>query len=101
MSYWVGVLQGGATIEQVIEGFIASPEFYQVQGGNTNSGFVTVFYQDILNRSPDPSGYAYWLNALNTGSRLAGRMAWGFLRSPEYEGDLVSADYLAVPAADG
>ena len=93
LNAWVGALQSGATIEQVIEGFIASPEFYQVQGGGTNAGFVTVFYKDILNRAPDPGGYAYWLNALNSGSITPAGMAAGFLTSQEYRIDLIGLDY--------
>ncbi len=93
LSGWVSALQNGLTIEQVIAGFIASPEFYQVQGGGTNAGFVTVFYQDILGRQPDQAGFAFWLNGLNTGTVTPASMAWGFLTSPEYDGDLINSYY--------
>ena len=93
LSHWVGVLQGGATIEQVIEGFIASPEFYQVQGGGTNAGFINVFYQDILGRQPDAAGYAYWLNGMNNGTVTPAGLAAGFLSSQEYRNDLVNSYY--------
>ncbi len=94
LSGWVSALQNGLTIEQVIAGFIASPEFYQVQGGGTNTGFVTVFYQDILGRQPDPVGFATWVDALDSGTITPAQMAAGFLTSQEYQGDLISTDYL-------
>jgi hypothetical protein len=93
LSYWVSQLQGGETIEQVIQGFISSPEFFQAQGHGANSGLVTAFYQDVLNRAPDPTGSNFWVNALNTGAVSPAGMAWGFLTSQEYRNNLVDSYY--------
>jgi hypothetical protein len=93
LSFWVGQLQHGETIEQVIQGFISSSEFYQVQGDNNNTGFVTIFYMDVLNRNPDQSGLNFWVNALNTGALTRAGMAWDFLTSQEYRDDVVNSYY--------
>ena len=85
---WVTALENGATIEQVIDGIVSSPEFFQKAGG-TNGGYVNALYNSILGRAADPAGYATWVNALNTGTSRAA-VAQGFLTSTEYRQDLVA-----------
>ena len=85
---WVTALENGATVEQVIVGIVSSPEFLQ-NAGDTNAGYVNALYASILGRPADASGYADWLNALNTGTSRAA-VALAFLTSPEYREDLVA-----------
>jgi Calx-beta domain/Domain of unknown function (DUF4214) len=72
---------------------------------DTNSFFIRQLYLDVLNREPDPPGFAAWLNTLNTcpaGNTTCDRIevASAFFRSPEafdrsyflykfYEGSLI------------
>jgi hypothetical protein len=44
---------------------------------------ITLAYQRILGRNPDPGGLASWNRAMNDGLTEAG-MREGLLRSPEY-----------------
>jgi len=61
--------------------------------GSSNQSFVDALYQDMLTRTADSGGEAYWINALNGGaSRDA--VAQDFLTSTEYRADLINADYL-------
>jgi hypothetical protein len=46
---------------------MTSDEFKTQYGANPkNEDFVTKLYTNILHRTPDAGGYAYWVNALNT-----------------------------------
>ena len=92
---WVNALENGVTIEQVAEGIVSSPEFFQREGGGTDAGYVAALYQDILGRAPDAGGQMAFTGALNRGvSRTA--VAAAFFSSPEYFLDLVQSDYLSL-----
>jgi hypothetical protein len=92
LSYWVNQLQNkGVTDEQLETGFISSTEYIQSHGG-TGQAWVTGMYQDLLGRNPDPSGLAYWTNALATGTS-AYSVAFGFAASAEREGQRIAGDY--------
>jgi hypothetical protein len=67
-AYWLGALQRGQlSPENVYSTFLATDEMFNVQGGGTNSGYITAMYQDLLGRAPDQEGLNYWTNRLNKG----------------------------------
>lgn len=41
-------------------------------------------YLDLLGRSPDPAGLAYWSSVLDSGAATPGQVVDGFMRSPEF-----------------
>ena len=45
---------------------------------------MTIVYQNVLHREPDPDGFAYWLAGLDSGKFGRGQMMIGFSESPEY-----------------
>jgi hypothetical protein len=92
LAYWVNRMQQGLTDEQLEAGFIGSPEYIQKHGG-TGAAWVVGMYHDILGRTPDPTGLAYWLNQLQQGVAPAS-IAYGFAASPEREAQRVTADYV-------
>ena len=50
-----------------------------------NAAFVQMEYFGYLQRDPDPDGYAFWLNKLNTfGDWVNAEMVKAFIKSPEY-----------------
>lgn len=51
----------------IAEGFTHSVEFSNKYGNLTNSQFATQLYANILDRTPDPGGFAYWQSQLNGG----------------------------------
>jgi len=75
---------GGEAIESVAQAFSSSTEFQNMYGPTvSNSEFINLMYQNILDRDADAGGYAYWLNAINqTGDR--GEMVINFTNSAEY-----------------
>ncbi len=46
--------------------------------------FVTRLYAKVLNRQPDESGKAHWINVLSNGSRSGASVGYGFVFSKEY-----------------
>ena len=63
--------------------FTLSPEFQTRFNASSNEGFVTVVYQNVLGRPPDPSGYSFWLQGLNNGLARTS-MLTDFVNSPEF-----------------
>ena len=69
-NFFLGKMQKGETIDQVMIEIAASPEFFQTQGGSTAQGYVDALYQDFLNRGPESGGENFWVNLLSaTGIR--------------------------------
>ena len=87
-------LQGGGTDQGLQDQLLASPEFFNDQGG-TNSAFVAGLYTDLLQRFASPSESSIWVNALGSNSLTTAQVAMDFLTSPEYDDDLVSG-YFAL-----
>ena len=48
--------------------------------------FVTRFYQECLNREPDPAGLDTWVNSLVDGTNAGADVAYGFVFSNEFLG---------------
>jgi hypothetical protein len=47
---------------------MAAPEFTAKFGANpSNDAFVTELYTNVLGRTPDPAGLAYWEGQANSG----------------------------------
>ena len=50
------------------DAFLAAPEFTQKYGSNpSNTAYVTALYSNVLGRSPDAAGLAYWISQANAG----------------------------------
>ena len=63
-----------------------------------NGFFVCQQYLDLLGRTPDTSGYNYWVGLLNSSQATRGQVADAFFVSPEFQGNgmfIISA-YIAV-----
>lgn len=80
MSYWLGLLNSGAvTRAAMMHGFVVSAEF---DAGIRNRAYAMLLYMGFLRRSPEPSGLAYWTDAI-TNSSLAATVN-AFITSQEY-----------------
>lgn len=63
--------------------FAASPEFVARYGALSDAEFVRLVYQNVLGRSPDATGLAYWQGQLARGMSR-GTMMVGFSESAEF-----------------
>jgi hypothetical protein len=62
-------------------------------GGTPIEKYVTALYHDVLNRSPDPGGFAFWVNALSTGQLSRSQVSLMFFDSTEYHGIVIDTFY--------
>jgi Domain of unknown function (DUF4214)/Divergent InlB B-repeat domain len=81
LNGWLNQLQSGATRGQVLLGFSDSPEY---QASLANEVFVTMMYTGMLRRSPEPTGFAGWVNFLDTAGLTRAQVINGFFLSTEY-----------------
>ena len=80
--YWVtGIENGTYNPDDVVLTILNSQEF--VGRNLNNEQYVTALYQAFLNRTPDSSGLANWVNALNNGASRQD-IARGFASSAEW-----------------
>jgi hypothetical protein len=101
LTYWSDqITKHGKSINTVSSSFVASPEFKTMYGNLTNGQFVTLVYQNVLDRNPSPTDHAYWKGQLDQGIVNRGRLMTLFSESPEYKalsrGRVLSADVHAA-----
>jgi len=73
LGYWMKTLDdGSSTATNAAQGFINSQEFQNLYGANSSSDtFISKLYQNVLHRTPDAEGYAYWQSVINSGGGRA------------------------------
>ncbi|MBE9640235.1 DUF4214 domain-containing protein [Salipiger mangrovisoli] len=82
---WSARLESGAkTLEEVASGFTDSAEFQKTYGALDNEGFVTLLYNNVLDRAPDATGLANWTARLDNGSWSRPEVVLGFSQSAEF-----------------
>jgi serralysin len=74
---------GDHDINDVVQGFMGSSEFQSQFGGQDNEGFVTLLYDNVLERSPDTDGLARWVSDLD-GGLARSSVVLGFSESAEF-----------------
>jgi hypothetical protein len=97
LDYWVDRRDAGtASLASISSFFSKSAEFTATYGGTTNAQFVTLVYQNVLDRDPEPAGLAYWKGRLDQGTITRGNLMLAF--SESLEGKVQMTD--RVVAAD-
>ncbi|MCQ2529536.1 MAG: DUF4214 domain-containing protein [Saccharofermentans sp.] len=102
LKAWVDALNGGASREQVFNGFVNSQEWanicfkYGIKSGGSASpsirlepsveilAFAERLYTTCLGRSADPSGLKAWADALANREGSGAKVAYGFFFSDEF-----------------
>lgn len=66
LNFWVGTFQAGGTTEDIVSGFVSSPEYYSRanRGGNNPAKWTRSAYIDVLFRPASTSEFTFWLNFL-------------------------------------
>lgn len=82
MAHWLKKYQAGGKLDDISARFAASSEFAARYGSTTNSQFVTLVYQNVLDRSPDAGGLAHWVQKLE-GGMSRGTVMTNFSESSE------------------
>jgi hypothetical protein len=91
-----GLIRSGTlTLTQLADFFAASPEFTALYGSLNNTQFVTLLYNNVLNRAPDPAGLNGWVSLLN-GGMSRGQVLLGFSESPEYQAAQFNQVYVTM-----
>ncbi|MBD8544573.1 DUF4214 domain-containing protein [Oxalobacteraceae sp. CFBP 8761] len=77
LGYWIAALDRGASLGAVAGGFADSREFRDMYGAApSNAAVVGLLYRNVLDRAPDDSGFAFWLDVLDSGrDNVAGVLA--------------------------
>jgi hypothetical protein len=83
LSSNVSLVDGDLTLTQMSAAFAASQEFKDLYGSTTNAQFVSLLYNNVLDRAPDQGGLNHWTNVLNTGQLTRADVLIGFSESPE------------------
>ena len=85
------MMESGLTDQQVEGSLLASNEFW-TNAGATAPGWVGKVYQTLFGRAPDPSGLAFWEEALSAGETYS-QVAQAIAASQENNTQLIEADY--------
>ena len=91
---WSGRMAGDWTYTEVAAGFVGSREFQRTYGDATDRQFVTLLYNNVLDRDPDSAGMDSWLTHLREGTRSREEVVRGFAQSGEFirsTGDALTA----------
>ncbi|MGH1462058.1 MAG: DUF4214 domain-containing protein, partial [Neptuniibacter sp.] len=97
VGYWASRLaKGEMTFLEVAEAFMDSDEFKEQYGITdetplSSEEFITLLYNNVLNREPDEEGLLYWVKVLEEGN-LRSKVLVDFSESEEHQG-LVEQEY--------
>ena len=93
LKFQTNALDTGLNLWQVAGNFIASPEFQGMYGSPatvTDAQFVTLLYNNVLDRNPEQAGYDYHINNLAGGLTRA-QLLTQFSESPENQRNVFPA----------
>jgi len=83
LAHNVALMDGGRSIFEMASAFIGSAEFQETYGQNVNdTAFLTLLYQNVLDRQPDDAGLAGWLSQIGNGTTRE-QILFGFSESSE------------------
>jgi hypothetical protein len=82
--FWSGVMDLGNSPVVVAAEFLKSAEFKSLYGSTTsNTQLITLLYQHVLHRAPDPGGLAFWKAILDKDPAATAQVLVEFSESAE------------------
>lgn len=96
VRYWIGQARwNGRSMVTIAQAFADSEEFQQRYGTLGDAGFVDLVYRNVLGRTADDDGRAYWLDQLARGMPR-GEMMLNFSESVEFGQNVGAGPFGAV-----
>jgi len=84
LSHNVALKDQGLTLKDLAGAFIASAEFQSLYGADPSTEeFITLLYNNVLDRGPDQAGFAGWSEILTSGQQDRADVLLGFSESLE------------------
>lgn len=84
LGYWIKQVDSGISLTKVAASFISSDESQVLYGTNPSAGdLVNAFYNNVLHRNPDSSGYDFWVTKITLFEQSTAEVLQGFSESPE------------------
>ncbi len=69
LQYWGSQFKDGMSLQDIAKSFFVQPETIAAYpAGQSTTDFVSKVYNNVLGRTPDAGGLAYWVGQLQTGS---------------------------------
>jgi hypothetical protein len=88
LGFWIMAYKNGSTLQDISGGFMQSDEFKKMYGAQpTNELIISKFYNNVLHRDAEKSGFDWWVGVLNTGNDRKGALT-GFSESYENKNNL-------------
>ncbi len=84
LGNWRAEMAAGKSLLDIVPGFLNSREFTSIYGTTTNTQFVTLLYNNVLDRAPDTAGLNDWVGQLNSGALSRAQVVLGFSESLEF-----------------
>lgn len=81
---WRAEMTAGKSLMDIVPGFLNSTEFTTLYGATNNMQFVTLLYNNVLDRAPDTAGLDGWVAQLNSGALSRAQVVLGFSESLEF-----------------
>jgi hypothetical protein len=90
LGYWIEAMDKGLPLADVAASFVGSAEFVALYGAApSNVDLVNRYYQNVLHRTPDAAGAAFWISTLDKGVLTAAQVLEQFSESPENQAALI------------
>ncbi len=85
--YWLSDIHDGqgASLDLIAAQFALSREFKDTYGSVSNEQYLSILYQNVLQRQPDPSGFQYWLGLLENRELTRGGVVRWVAAGQEFE----------------
>ncbi len=85
LEYWLKKRAAGTKLEVASQSFANSSEFTNTYGKLDDTAFVTLVYQNVLDRTPEPGGLQYWVSRLEAKTITRGKLMTSFSESNEHK----------------
>ncbi len=96
LDHWIRTFKSGTSMDSISNSFALSAEFTNRYGALSNAQFVDLVYRNVLGRAPEPGGFGFWTQQLESGARTRGQVMLNFSESEEYRGVIASEVYVTM-----